>query len=362
MLLPTAMVNLVSRDTIAPVRVLVDSGSDQSYIREEIVQSLAMETKGAAKTMTILMHGGQARNTRVKRASFQLLARNQKTNIAFHAWSVPTVCSPPERPAVNLGRYPHLKGLPLADTDPRSGATIDILIGADQWSRIMKGGIKKVYLVSLLIRFRFHRIGMMADLRKMFLQIKIAPEDQNIHRFLWRDLDSNAEVKEYCMTRLPFGDICSPYEVIATMHHHPDQCKEVYPRAAQVIKEDTYVDDCLAGCETEIMATELYSDLVEMMKIGRFDLLKWATNSKVVLENIPPNQRAVSRVVCLDNYSNPLKALGLSWNTIEDVFFFQQGDKLLQAPFPEPKLSIISISSKLFDPWVFSILILFEQK
>ena len=551
MLLPTAMVNLVSRDTIVPVRVLVDSGSDQSYIREEIVQSLGMETKGAAKTMTILMHGGQARNTRVKRASFQLLARNQKTNIAFHAWSVPTVCSPPERAAVNLERYPHLKGLPLADTDPRSGATIDILLGADQWSRIMKGGIRKgspsspmalnsvfgwllsgptgveqphsckasthhattkileddsnlllkkfwdlesigiieekmgpsveeeyvvqqfkdkvkfdgqryevslpwkkncpkltsnreislkrltkvearlkkqpeqaqMYrdsinqyfndgharlltvedeqaskihylphhpvfrkeksttkcravfdaatktpegvslndcllpgpalqpdLVSLLIRFRFHRIGMMADLRKMFLQIKIAPEDQNVHRFLWRDLDSNAEVKEYCMTRLPFGDICSPYEAIATMHHHADQCKEVYPRAAQVIKEDTYVDDCLTGCETEIMATELYSDLVEMMKIGGFDLLKWATNSKVVLENIPPNQRAVSRVVCLDNYSNPLKALGLSWDTIEDVFFFRQGDKLLQAPDPETKRSIISISSKLFDP------------
>ena len=33
-------------------------------------------------------------------------------------------------------------------------------------------------LVSLLIRFRCHRIGMMADARKMFLQIKIAPDDQ----------------------------------------------------------------------------------------------------------------------------------------------------------------------------------------
>ncbi|XP_028412339.1 uncharacterized protein LOC114535156 [Dendronephthya gigantea] len=188
----------------------------------------------------------------------------------------------------------------------------------------------------------------MADVRKMFLQIKIAPEDQNAHRFLWRDMDPNSEIKTYCMTRLPFGDVSSPYEAIATMHHHADQCKVVYPEAARVIKEDTYVDDCLTGCETETMGRKLYSDLVEMMKIGGFDLLKWATNSKSLLSYIPADQRASSRLVCLDNDSDPLKALGLSWDTVDDVFLFHQGDKLLQTP--ETKRSIISISSKLFDP------------
>ena len=118
MLLPTAMVNLVSSDVTLPVRVLVDSGSDQSYIREEIVDSLGLDTNDSAKTMTILMHGGQSRTTRVKRANFQLSARNQRANITFHAWSVPTVCSPPKRAAVDLKQYPHLRGLALADTDP----------------------------------------------------------------------------------------------------------------------------------------------------------------------------------------------------------------------------------------------------
>ncbi|XP_028407170.1 uncharacterized protein LOC114529555 [Dendronephthya gigantea] len=501
--------------------------------------------------MTILMHGGQSRTTRVKKANFQLSTRNQRKNISLHAWAVPTVCSPPEPAAVDLKRYPHLKGLALADTDPRSGATIDILLGADQWSQIMKGGIKrgdsqspmamnsvfgwllsgptgverskscnasthhattkiledypnfvlkkfwnleaigvteapkiqsaeekyvaqrfednvkfdgqryevslpwkedcpkllsnrglalkrlanveaklkkqpeharmykdsinqyindgharlitaeddKAYrihylphhpvfreeksttkcravfdasakglegvslndcllpgpalqpdLVSLLIRFRCHRIGMMADVRKMFLQIKIASEDQNAHCFLWRDMDPNSEIKTYCMTRLPFGDVSSPYEAIATMHHHADQCKVVYPEAARVIKEDTYVDDCLTGCETETMGRKLYSDLVEIMKIGGFDLLKWATNSKSLLSYIPADQRASSWLVCLDNESDPLKALGLSWDTVDDVFLFHQGDKLLQTPDPETKRSVIGISSKLFDP------------
>lgn len=120
MLLPTAMVSLVCRDVALPVRVLVDSGSDQSYIRGEIVDALGLGTSDSAKTMTIFIHGGQSRTTRV----------NQRVDIALHAWSVPTVCSPPEPAAVDLKQYPHLNGLALADTDPRSGGTIDILIGA----------------------------------------------------------------------------------------------------------------------------------------------------------------------------------------------------------------------------------------
>jgi hypothetical protein len=143
MLLPTAMMKLVSRDVTLPVRVLVDSGSDQSYIRKEIVDALCLCTNDPAKTVTILMHGGQSRTTRVKRANFQLSTRNQRTNVTLNAWSVPTVCSPPEPAVVNLKQYPHLKGLALVDTDPRSGVTIDILIGADQWSQIMKSGIKR---------------------------------------------------------------------------------------------------------------------------------------------------------------------------------------------------------------------------
>lgn len=142
MLLPTAVVELVTPDATLPVRVLVDSGSDQSYIWGEIVEALGLDTSGFVKTMTILMHGGQSQTTRGKKTTFQLSARNRKANITLHAWSVPTVCSPPEPAIVDLKQYLHLKGLALANTNPRSGAAIDILIGADQWSQIIKGGIR----------------------------------------------------------------------------------------------------------------------------------------------------------------------------------------------------------------------------
>lgn len=161
-------------------------------------------------------------------------------------------------------------------------------------------------LVSILLRFRLHRVAMMADIRKMFLQVKVALKDQNVHKFLWRSMDPTTAVKSYCMTRLPFGDICSPYFAIATMQHHAELNRE-FPEASTVVKEDTYVDDCLTGERDVERAFALYQDLVKVLHSGGFDLVKWTTNSRELLSNIPSDQRARDRIVCLDNESEPLK-------------------------------------------------------
>ena len=52
---------------------------------------------------------------------------------------------------------------------------------------VLPGPALQPNLASLLIRFRTHRIGLMADIEKMFLQVKLAPEDQDVHWYLWRD-------------------------------------------------------------------------------------------------------------------------------------------------------------------------------
>jgi len=65
-------------------------------------------------------------------------------------------------------------------------------------------------LASVLVRFRTHRIGLMADVQKMFLHVKFAPKDQDIYRYLWRDLHINEPPKDYRMQRLTFGvDSCN---------------------------------------------------------------------------------------------------------------------------------------------------------
>ena len=70
---------------------------------------------------------------------------------------------------------------------------------------VLPGPALQPNLASVLIRFRTHRIGLMADVEKMFLQVKLAPEDQDVHRYLWRDLQINEPPKVYRMQRLTFG-------------------------------------------------------------------------------------------------------------------------------------------------------------
>ena len=52
----------------------------------------------------------------------------------------------------------------------------------------------------------------------------------------------------------------------------------------------------------------------------------------------------------IENENDPLKALGISWDSEKDEFFLNQGEKLAHLVDEEIKRSIISISSTLVDP------------
>ena len=121
---------------------------------------------------------------------------------------------------------------------------------------VLPGPALQPNLASVLIHFRTHRIGMMADIEKMFLQVKLAPEDQDVHRYLWRwrDLQINEPPKVYRMQRLTFGVNSSPFLAIATVHNHAEKYAETFPDAAREILQNMYVDDCLTGAETDYSA------------------------------------------------------------------------------------------------------------
>ena len=66
-------------------------------------------------------------------------------------------------------------------------------------------------LTGVLTRFRKERVALMADVEKMFFQVKVKTEDQNFFRFLWwPDGDLTQEPQEYCMTVHLFGAGSSP--------------------------------------------------------------------------------------------------------------------------------------------------------
>ena len=214
---------------------------------------------------------------------------------------------------------------------------------------VLPGPALQPNLVSVLLRFRSHPIAIMADVKKMFLQIKLAGEDQDVHRYLWCDMKIDESPTKYKMTHLTFGVNSSPFLAIGTAQHHAKKSKEKFPEASETVLSDMYVDDCFTGAENENKAVKLQQLLGTMMQEGGFLLRKWASNSEFVLSHIKPEDRAPTLTIDF-NEREPLKALGMSWNTENDVFFFELSNRILNNDDPETKRSLLSLTSKVFDP------------
>ena len=76
-----------------------------------------------------------------------------------------------------------------------------------------------------------------------------------------------------------------------------------------------YVDDCSAGTDTPEAAMELHKQLSQLLHKGGFNLCKWRSNSKEVLDAIDPSLHEPTPVKTLsDNHSlQHAKAVGLIW-------------------------------------------------
>ena len=140
--------------------------------------------------------------------------------------------------------------------------------------------------------FRSHPIAIMADVKKMSLQIKLASEDQDVHHYLWRDMKTAESPTKYKMTGLTFGVNSSPFLAIGTVQHHAKKSKKKFPEASEAVLSDMYVDDCLTGAEDETKAIDLQQTLGRMMQEGGFLLRKMASISEFVFSHIKPEDRA----------------------------------------------------------------------
>ena len=73
-------------------------------------------------------------------------------------------------------------------------------------------------------KFRWHKIGLTADIEKAFLMVGISETDKDMLRFLWfKDPgDLNSEIEHLRFTRLVFGLRPSPAILGSTIRHHLD--------------------------------------------------------------------------------------------------------------------------------------------
>jgi hypothetical protein len=180
----------------------------------------------------------------------------------------------------------------------------------------------------LLLRFSRYKYVMMGDIKGMFLNIMLHPDDRDANWFFWRSQESGP-MKLYRHCRCMFGEKISLFISIATVLHHGELNKEAYPRAQQALEENLYVDDLLEGDDCPKKLSRLRQDLSQLMESGGFDLRKWTSNSAEVLQTIPEAERHPSDVILgstvedvVDHSAKELKALGIVYDPIKDTMGF----------------------------------------
>ena len=127
-----------------PVRVLLDSGSQRSYITKNVAESLALQ--GPSEVRSVSMLGGESSQTkRMKRVSFSLTSvqGTDSMPVEMEALTIDKICTPLDPVELNLEKYPHLQSLVLADVYPRGSVDIDVLIGADFYFSFITGNCMK---------------------------------------------------------------------------------------------------------------------------------------------------------------------------------------------------------------------------
>ena len=202
-------------------------------------------------------------------------------------------------------------------------------------------------LANILIKFRSYMVAITADVAKMYREVELAPQDRDLHRFLWRPTPDDP-LLDYRMTRVTFGISASPYLAIRTLQQTARDHGTEHPIASDHIYRSFYVDDLLAGASTDEEACELFTHLRAILQRGGFNLCKWRSSSAAVLQRIPhelQEKLLIKDATTLQPSSQP-KALGLEWDSKQDCM-----SPSIHSPsvYKKTKRGIISDVSKTFD-------------
>ena len=139
-------------------------------------------------------------------------------------------------------------------------------------------------LVGVLVRFRQYAVAFKADIKDMYLRIKVREEDRGALKFLWRGSERKKYPEEYEMTCLVFGANSSPCSAIYIKDTNAKVFAVEKPVASRSIINNPYVDDFLSSCETAEEASHVIRDVIDSH--ANFAMHGWGSNDSRVIENM----------------------------------------------------------------------------
>ena len=94
-------------------------------------------------------------------------------------------------------------------------------------------------LLGVVCRFREKRYPISADIKGMYMQVSVRPDDRKFLRFLWGT--DRPDFYEY--TRLVFGAKCSPTCAIYALRMCADDNVNTHPHIRDIVYNNFYMDD-----------------------------------------------------------------------------------------------------------------------
>ena len=190
----------------------------------------------------------------------------------------------------------------------------------------------------------------MCDVDGMFHQVYVTPEYQNFLRFLWwENGDMEKEPMEFRMKVHLFGAVSSPGCANFALKRTANDFEFKFgTEAAEFIRHDFYVDDGLKSVSSASQAIALIQNTRNLCAEGGFNLHKFVSNDKEVVEATPKEQCAKEiREFDMTKDLLPMeRALGVKWCVESDHLQFRVELK----DRPLTRRGILASVSSIYDP------------
>ena len=167
----------------------------------------------------------------------------------------------------------------------------------------------------------------------------------------FREKETDREPVTYVKTVLTFGDKPAPAMAQIALRKTAQENKAGYPEAAEVLTNNTYMDDICESVDTKKEARKLTNDIDTVLKTGGFRVKEWISN-KILKEKVNGDAEKEINIFKGDEE----KVLGTLWNFKTDKFHFRVAANLLKLDNSQnhvqkmTKRMILSQVARIYDP------------
>ncbi|CAD6227941.1 GSCOCG00012021001-RA-CDS, partial [Cotesia congregata] len=185
---------------------------------------------------------------------------------------------------------------------------------------IMHTGPKlQVNIFDVLITSRQHRFIFITDVTKMYRQIQVQEDDQDLQQILWFDEQGN--IVPFKLTTVTYGTKSAPYLAVRALLQLVEDDGHRFPQAIIPLTKGRL---CTAG---------------------GFPLAKWASNHRKLRQL---NCAEAVKQYKIEDPEVSTKILGMYWSSHKDHFSFKHSPPCSTQPYT--KRAILSEIAQIFDP------------